>query len=117
MLSLPRARVRSLVRELRSHELRGAAEKKNSRLLESLSYSHLPTQPSLAAILFPQSSTPPSQEECGSPNATGLSSASFGAWPLQVCSVAFSGLIPYLGIRELLGILMDRMAQEQYKAR
>ena len=87
-------------------------KRKKPNILEGLFYSPLPTQPSLAAILFPQFSRLPSQEERGSPNATGLSLAYFGTWPLHVCSVAFSGLIPYLGIRELLGVLMDHMVQE-----
>lgn len=46
------------------------------------------------------------------PNATRLSSAFSGVWPSQACSVAFSGLVPYLGVREFLGILVDRKPQE-----
>lgn len=109
---MPRVQVHSLVGELGSHKPCSAVKKEKPNLLEGLSYSPLPTQPSLAAILFPQFSRLPSQEERGSPNATGLSLAYFGTWPLHVCSVAFSGLIPYLGIRELLGVLMDHTVQE-----
>ena len=115
---MPRVQVHSLIGELGSHKPYSAVKKQTNKqkttpnLLEGLSYSPLPTQPFLAAILFPQFSRLPSQEERGYPSAPGLSLAYFGTWPLHVCSVAFSGLIPYLGIRELLGVLMDQTVQE-----
>lgn len=77
----------------------------------------LPPRTDLEPFYFLSAQGCPVRRNVGPPNAASLSPASWGSRPLRVWSVAFSSLIPYLGIREFLVSLMDHRSQELYTAR